>query len=373
MMKKLKVLFYLIIFLIFTFIFQNHCVTAVNDNNIINFKVRFSIGVYELDFEDMTSKIDIKLLIYNFPIYADYFIFTIVGRDYPEIICRQIDRTPLGYIYQGEVKDINWVLDGVGDMFPHDIYKLKFSLYEHVEYEINNTRKILLKDWTYEIDSKSTYASFTGPKGWLLHDKWVSDEGLSLPVIIQNKNIEVQLMRKSFVPYLQFLVPLLFGEWLMLCTLLFYKKPNLNLLRIYMAFIAFSPLNTLAIQPFLPHRKVMSLPEFYSVIIFITSIILSLRIIGIDELIKKGISNIVLFIADFMSLLGISILYYIIFTNIYEPIKTKPILVTAKLSIDSFTFLLLIAIIWRTINFFIQEYNYAREKKVRASGGLPGS
>ena len=229
-------------------------------------------------------------------------------RDYPHVICNRS-----GSVYQGEADNILVYITGAGDMFPFDFYKIKLTLYDHYEYIINGTWYGLDSNWTYIVDEDHSSSYLVGSKGRLLSDVWMTTESHSLQIYKKNSVLEIWLIRKWQVPALQFIIPLIAGEILMMISTFAYVLPNIKLLPLYLAFIAFSPLNTLAIQQFLPHRKFLSIPELFSVLIFLTSIMLAGRLLFFDASYKdKSKMTINMYLLDIVSYGAIYFSYYII-------------------------------------------------------------
>jgi len=93
----------------------------------------------------------------------------------------------------------------------------------------------------------------------------------------------VHLERISVIPFFQFVMPFILAEGVILISAFVYSKPTTEALRIYGIFTSFSPLSMLAIRDFLPHRKTMCIPEFYSIMLFSSSALLIIRHVLLSE------------------------------------------------------------------------------------------
>ena len=286
-------------------------------------KIIINVKVIDVDLTNMYARVLVRIQTLNFIRNASNILINIIGINNPTINCSYVASGQ----YVGDSNELDWYVDGIGDVFPYDFYTLHFKIDDSIRYISNNTTYYLMDKPEIEICEYST-AYFDGMKAWLLKDTWESPS-LVLPSKISNSTFDVFLIRKSYAPSLLFLTPFILSELIMLSCILLKPKIG-HQLSLYTALIVFSPLNTLAIQQFLPHRRIMSLPEFYSLFVFITSILLIIKTISSKKKSEKAVS---LFLKDSFYLICIFFMFYILFNQVYSPIINEQISISAIYSI----------------------------------------
>jgi uncharacterized membrane protein YozB (DUF420 family) len=310
-------------------------------------EIIINVNVIDVDLTGMSARVIVRLQLLNFPNSASNILINIVGYNYPTINCSYIGAGQ----YAGISNELGWFIDGIGDMFPYDSYSLHFKIDGNIRYISNNITYYLIDEPEIVINEYST-AYFEGMKAWLLKDTWESSS-LVLPFKISNSTFDVFLIRRSYAPSLLFIAPFLLSELIMLSCILLNPRID-HQLSLYTALIVFSPLNTLAIQQFLPHRRIMSLPEFYSLFVFITSILLIIRTISLK---KKPQKKVYSFLNDSIYLIIIFVGFYSLFNQIYNPIINEQVRVSVIYSVGLFYSIIIGVAVLRIGVYVIEDKN----------------
>lgn len=346
MFLKPKVIFSsLLLMIIFLFVITTESINAQEIQPKI--KIIMNVNIIDVDLTSMYARLIVKLQLLNFPNNASNILINIVGYKYQTINCSFIGAGQ----YEGISNELEWFLDGIGDMFPYDYYSLHFKIDNNLRYISNNITYYLVDTPEIVINEYST-AYFEGMKAWLLKDTWESSN-LVLPFKISNLNFDVFLIRRSYAPSLLFIAPFLLSELIMLSCILLNPKID-HQLSLYTALIIFSPLNTLAIQQFLPHRRIMSLPEFYSLCVFMTSILLIIRTISLK---KKPQKKFYSFLNDSLYLIIIFGVLYFIFNQIYNPIINEQDGMSVIYSVLIFYSIIVLIGVLRVVVYIIEDKN----------------
>lgn len=342
-----------------------------NNETLPDLDISLYVWINEIDLHEMEISADIQMRVENYPVDADYIVIGINDKDNTQIKCNKLDL----FEYLGESYSKTWKIYGLGDMYPFDFYSIDIKPMMHLSYfnvnnsdlhsfeKGNNTYRPYLLNYTIKMGS---WGRFNSEKEIEFSDIWKTEINYFLPSEIKKESLNIFIERVPTVPLFQFLLPLYISEIFMLFTIILCDGTEPFLVSIYSIFIAFSPFNTLAIQNFLPTRRVLSIPEFYSIFIFITSIILLFKYIifytafkDINNLYHKSLKSIINFVVIF----SILFTHNTIFMYLYGNIKDEIITTIASTFLVSLTDIINIFLIVETLLIFYNLYLLYRDNK----------
>lgn len=301
-----------------------------NDPVIIN----LSALITDIDTTNMVVHAIIQIDIQNYPVDAEAVYVKLNDFGYTEIECERLHENT----YWALVPNTIWYLDGLGDMFPYDHYEIPISIYEpsffykengekKFYYRYNNTQ-YFTGQIEYQLQEYS-FISFSGTKSRQLMDTWITaDNSNTIHYLLEEQKVIGIIERQTGPLYAQFIMPLYLALGLMLFTVITSFEPKTEMLTIYGFFIAFSPLSILSIQSFLPHRRTLCIPEFYSVIVFIASLLFMFKYLFNTLIIKLHNGNRnqdLFFIVDLIVIVILFFIHRYLINAIYEPIINFPI------------------------------------------------
>jgi len=132
--------------------------------------VRLAVHVSDIDQSQKLATVDVVVFIDNFPDNRTEVQVRIVGGGSIIVSCKNTGSGVNGWYYQGESDQTTWLLQGTGEIFPFDSYRLRFNVYD-----------IPLIQGNFSLSSKYTSAFFVEPKAYSLNDLWLIDKGF-LPI-----------------------------------------------------------------------------------------------------------------------------------------------------------------------------------------------
>jgi hypothetical protein len=191
-----------------------------------------------------------------------------IGGGYVMFPCNYSSSDSFGKYFQGNCST-SWPLFGIGELFPFDSYymSLNISVFTDMSFRIHDAKVI-----------------FLGAKQGFLMDNW---QTVNSSNIIQTSiygeagnKLVAELRRKPFVPFLEFVLPILLCYFLLGFSLFMDPKSRMQeMLTIYLSLFVFVPTFFFGIQNFMPCRSLLSLPEFLLVNLITTVAILGISII----------------------------------------------------------------------------------------------
>lgn len=266
---RLRRRFYFFSLLVGLFALSLFLITSANAESYDDAQVRLAIHVMDLDQTQKAAELKIFVFISDFPYNLSGLDVWVAGAGDAIITCNNTGQSVEGlWYYQGESQQTTWLLEGKGEHFPLDSYKLRFKI----------TRVDNIENYT--LSSEGHQAFFTGPKWYSLKDYWFVENELIPVGVIQANEVSFIIQRSASTlnfSILQFLVPIIGCYYLLGATLLLDPKKQLTeRLRINLSLFVFLPTFLIAIQNFLPYRASLSFPEFLLVNLMISNIVFSI-------------------------------------------------------------------------------------------------
>lgn len=313
------------------------------------------LKIREVNLNQAFVKIDITLQVRNFTKNASS-LDLLMDTGFSQI---HINCTGNRYLFQGELQNITWKIDGYGELFPYDSYSINFQFHPFLHYAFNQT--VFVSDpWTYSINSNDTQIQFSGVNAPRLNDEW--DLYYSVPT---GDYLEVYLLHDTSNKSLLFIFPTVLILFLCFFGLVLTKNISIRA-TLYSATLLFTPMFIFAMQDFIPPRNSLSLAEFFSLILIIVS-----TLCMISSFRDSKESKISIFIVDFMVILGSFLLYLVlresVFLNI--PVFFKADEIRLWFNVVDWSFI--IGLLGLTIKFFEQKIERLlglspRQKKKKA-------
>lgn len=268
------ILFLLIAFLSSGFLVLSTSAEPVNEANDEPVEVHLLVHVFDIDIHEKLATIRMKAWIDDFP-YNETEVWVQIsgGGGFIDVPC--VNTRPSAaneWPYWGETSEITWFLDGFGEAFPFDSYRLYFK-FGDISIVYDN----------FYLRSPAG-AVFDGAKSPALVTVWMTDKGF-LPIDYEETKAVCFVVQRTHsaivVGVLQLLVPVVVCYYLLGATLMLDPKKQLpQRLAIHLSLFVFVPSFFIAIQGFLPCRSSLSLPEF-----LLTNLIISNTIFGIFSVI----------------------------------------------------------------------------------------
>lgn len=284
-----KSLFFLTIIVIFAypvFLMNPGFAESVNPSRMSNLvrmenhtvQIRLSVLIFEIDAAEKFASVEISLWFDNFPYNATQIYADIGGNGLIGVKC---DYEGL-QSYHGESSRQTWFLVGSGEMYPFDSYTTQFELRtESIHFRRGNTTYRVGEDINFTLSY--SHAWFHGPNRRSLRDTWLTTDGEhNLPIDLSNVGFVVRIERKSLVPLLQILLPIVLCYYFLGASILISRSDLNARLRVYFSLFLFAPTFFFAIRPFLPYRSSLTIPEF-----LLTNLVTSSAVFGICSMIPK--------------------------------------------------------------------------------------
>lgn len=248
--------------------------------------VRFGIYIFDVSTSTKTARVEIRVWLDDFPMEADRVHIEVYGGGQTqEITCVGIGH----HTFQAaKANETIWFLEGPGEAFPFDVYSLSFQINERVVfYSLNESFYHLEEPWEYEVNLDMSWATFCGARVTMLCDTWVNDaastDTSAIPVRASDTIYTLLLQREWQTPFLQILLPIIACYYLLASSLILHPVDRLEArLRIYLSLFVFSPTFFFAIQPFLPYRSTLSIPE-----LLLTNLLLNNAVFGIFAMVAN--------------------------------------------------------------------------------------
>ena len=179
-------------------------------------------------------------------------------------------------VFSGWSDDTVWLMEGTGEQFPFDIYYLNFTMFPRMWYDVEGETHSIAPEYTY--GTILSGANFQGVNLRSLKDTWMTESVNLVPsVTLSPTNLLVKLERRSLVPFIEFVLPIILCYYLLGGTLLLTKKSDISVrLRVYLSLFLFAPMFFIAIQPFMPYRSTLSITEYLLTNLIVSSAIYSI-------------------------------------------------------------------------------------------------
>lgn len=255
-----------------------HVSSAEPEDNSVT--VRLAVHVFDIDQSKKLAEVKTYVFIDDFPFNRTEIWIRVIGGGSFWIPCKNYGLIGVDtWFYQGESNQSEWLLEGMGEVFPFDSYHLRFKIPELSLVEGN---------FSLSDGERALQASFDGPRAYSLKDLWRVDNGL-IPISNRGQNEVSFIIQRSsnsqILAVTQFLLPIIACYYLLGATLILDPEKQLaERLRIYLSLFVFAPTFFMAMQNFLPYRSSLSFPEF-----FLTNLIISNTIFGIFSIIGNKI------------------------------------------------------------------------------------
>jgi hypothetical protein len=187
------------------------------------------------------------------------------------ISCTYLTSDSLGKYYYGNFSD-EWYLIGSGENFPFDYYFMMFKMTVFMDANFTLTENL---------------ATFQGPKMKSLMDIWSTanstNELITTIVTGSQPTMAVLLERKSAVPFLEFVFPVILSYFFLGGSLFMNPRTRRQeVLMVYFSLFVFVPTFFFAIQQFLPYRSLFTVPE-----VLLTNLITSIGILGFFAMVSN--------------------------------------------------------------------------------------
>lgn len=339
-MNRKTICFSILIFITTVYLVASDESPHVYGESVPTFDVEFNMDIGDLDINDYTARIDLHVRIRNASIGADSI--TVGLRDITEYEITLVS-TASGD-FEGFAHEVLWFVRGVGEAFPYDYYILDVNIDpDHLRYT-SGPESYELSEYAVVYDQRSM-AKFLGTDRVRLDNTW-SIEGQT-----DASGYHVYLLRRSAVFYFKFIFPLYIVNLVIFLTPAFMAtniRNRGNNIRIYSALLIFAIGYLFTIQPYLPPRSTLSLPEYFSsLIIIISSIMMLSSLLDVEQLNRRNFQ----FTADLLGY-GASFIIYVVYTYmVYYPYR-------GSIRYISSTFLIIPAlmVIGVTIRYFVHLY-----------------
>lgn len=309
-MNRKAIWFSVLLFITATYLVASDGTLHVYGESVPTFDVEFNVDIGDLDINDFTARIDLRVSIRNASIVAD--TVTVGLRDIAEYEIT-LNRAASGD-YEGVAHEVLWYVRGVGEAFPYDYYILDVNIDpDSLRYTIGAQ--------TYELSeyvvvySQGCSAGFLGVERVRLDNTW-SIEGQT-----DGSGFQVYLLRRSAVFYFKFIFPLYIVNLVIFLTPAFMAtniRNRSNNIRIYSALLIFAIGYLFTIQAYLPPRSTLSLPEYFSsLIIIISSIMMLSSLLDVEQPNRRNFQ----LTADLLGY-GASFVIYVVYTYmVYYPYR----------------------------------------------------
>jgi hypothetical protein len=253
--------------------------SASNETNAVNTTISLVTQIYDINQETKTVDVKAFAFINSFPWNeSGVNVWIDVGGQQIIINCTGASQEAGGGLfYQGESNRTICLLEGTGELFPFDSYKLRLKI-QHVDFVNDN----------YTILTGRNQAYFDGAQWYSLRNLWKTTSATNelIPITIvspQEMTANIQRSDEAFkFDFLVFLVPVIASYYFLGATLLIDSKKHLTeRLTMYVSLFFFVPIFVIAIQGVFPYRTTISFPELLLVNLLITTAVLGIfSIIG---------------------------------------------------------------------------------------------
>jgi hypothetical protein len=229
--------------------------------------IRLDISVLDIDQTKRHAIVKIVIFVEYYPLNFSDVDVSITGSGNTIIFCHNVYPWQTEYWnYQGESDEITCRLDGRGETFPFDSYKLSFKVDD-------------IKPWlfNFSLNYAEVVARFSGEKVYFLCNEW-SNTYSHLLVAEKGENYVIFQINRSqsaiIIAVLEFLAPIILCYYLLGATLLIDPKKDLEKrLTIYLSIFVFAPTFLFSIREFLPYRSSLAFPEFLLINLIISNIV----------------------------------------------------------------------------------------------------
>jgi len=219
------------------------------------------IWIYDVNTVNRTAAIEIKARVEAMNYEPDTTAITAMSGGSAYILCNKtyFGNSTVPSRFSGTAST-RWNLWGTGEAYPFDKYTLNF--------EVQTSSEELLP-FQISSESKIEFGKDEVQRDWVANG------------IIEGRILNIQLTRKWLVPFLQLLLPIIVCYYLLNATRILDVRKQLNeRLMVYLSLFVFTPTFLFAIQPFLPYRLSLTLPEF-----LLTNLVVSNAVFGIFSMI----------------------------------------------------------------------------------------
>jgi len=237
---------------------QDHLATQEPDS----YKMDVNVRIYDIDQKTSYSLLEVFIRLGPLPWQFNEtgVLVQILGGGDIMLVCRHIADDSLGRYFEGNASS-SWYFVGDGELFPFDHYTMEFRVTPFI-------------DANFTVDDASVI--FRGPKQRPLSDAWETQNSYNeLPCLVSNSTelkLTVSIVRRSVVPFLAFVLPIIICYYFLGASLFLDPKERIQeILAVYISLFVFVPVFFTGIQDFIPYRSVFTIPELL-LIYLITSI-----------------------------------------------------------------------------------------------------
>ncbi len=300
-------------FILFFSIFIQELFVINSQPDEYTISLEYTIEIIDVKIDDYSTKINLNIKLRDFPYESDKVTIIIQGIENHKISLNSTGGYTKHWSYQGNLKNKLFFIEGYGELFPYDFYKIYINLYpHHLEYYEKN-QIYGLTNFNFNINVEDSSVHFTGIKNRLLTNTWRKG------MIKDGTTLYILLNRKSSFFYRLILLPL----FIIAITIFFTPVLNTNVLnrviniRIYSSILVFLIGFIFTIQNHIPVRSTLSIPEFFG------TYLISMSALSILFSLYDPINNRIniFYRHDILLIIISSVVYVLYFYTVYYPYR----------------------------------------------------
>lgn len=228
-----------------------------------------TVLIFSIDASKKSAVIQTNIVLKNFPYNATEIIITLKGRERIQISCTNSTSSYDSYV--GNTSIITWYLKGWGEPYPFDVYYLDLSFENTgISWNLGNRSAFIDQNFTF---SNASTAIFLGSETESLMGTWQTRQNNEVPIVLFQNEAVVVIARIPWVPYFILLAPILLSFHVLGLSTLIDRRKLSTRLTAYTSLFLFAASFLFALQPLLPYRSALSLPEFLLVTLMMGNLV----------------------------------------------------------------------------------------------------